>query len=121
MKTKEQEMFRVIWARYLPVIALKLKQMIRTGQAVHIGMHPSDFHRSGKKRNIGHQFSLELKDGRLMNDISKLAAAKELREAMREDPQVGSLLHGGHFLFQLDGGFVFTIRHAQPVQAEAAH
>jgi hypothetical protein len=31
------------------------------------------------------------------------------------------LLHDGHFLLQLDGGFVFTIRHAQPVQAQAAH
>jgi len=110
MKINEKEMYRAVWVKYLPVIALKLKQMIRTGEPVHIGMYQFEFHSSGKKRNIGHQFNLELNKGRVVNDISKSALAKELSLVMKEDPSVGSLLNSGHFLFSLDGSFVFTIQ-----------
>jgi len=102
-------MYHAVWLKYLPVIALKLKQVVRSGQSAHIGMYQFEFHTTGKERKIGHQFSLELKNGRVMNDISKYPIAKELTTVLKEDTTVGSLLHSGHFLFNLDGNFALTI------------
>src|SRR4030095_4559768 len=95
----EQEMYHSVWMKYLPVITLKLKQTIRTGEATHVGMFQFEFHKNGKKRNIGHQFDLELKNGRVMNNISKTPVARELKEVMKEDAAIWPLVQDGHFCF----------------------
>jgi hypothetical protein len=110
MNLKEQEMYHAVWVKYLPVITLKLKQTIRNGEPAHVGMYQFEFHGSGKKRSVGHQFDLELKNGRIMNDISKTPLAKELNAVMREDQTLWPLVYSGHFSFALDGGFIFTIQ-----------
>jgi hypothetical protein len=110
MKIKDQEMYHAIWLKYLPVIAMKLKQVVRNGAPAHIGMYQFEFHTAGKQRNVGHQFNLELRQGRVVNDISKYPAAKELSAVMKDDAVVGSILHSGHFLFSLDGNFALTIQ-----------
>src|ERR1041385_4882607 len=97
LKMKEQEMYHAVWMKYLPVITLKLKQTIRNGEPTHVGMYHFEFHKSGKKRNIGHQFDLELKNGRVINDISKTAVARELNAVMKEDFALKSLIGSGHF------------------------
>ncbi|MCY7411104.1 MAG: hypothetical protein LH473_12600 [Chitinophagales bacterium] len=109
MDKKEQEMYHAVWAKYLPVITLKVKQVIRTGEPAHIGMYQFEFHKSGKKRKIGHQFDLELKFGRVLTDISKSAVALELNAVIKEDTTIRPLVNAGHFCFSLDSSFVFTI------------
>ena len=107
---KDQELYQALWKKYLPVIAMKLKQVMRSGEPAHVGMYQFEFHNGGKKRSVGHQFNLELNKGKVVNDISKVPLAKELREVMKEDSQLGSLLVEGHFVFSLDKSFVFTIQ-----------
>jgi len=106
----EQEMYHAVWMKYLPVITLKLKQTIRNGEPTHVGMYQFEFHVNGKKRSIGHQFDLELKNGRVINDISKTPVARELNAVMKEDAAIWPLVNGGHFCFSLDGSFMFTIQ-----------
>lgn len=107
---KAQELYQAVWVKYLPVITLKLKQVIRNGEPTHIGMYQFEFHVDGKKRNIGRQFDLELKNGRVLSDISKTPVAKALTDVMRSDSTLWPLVYNGHFRFSLDGSFVFTIQ-----------
>jgi len=106
---KAEEMYQSVWVKYLPVIKLKLKQTVRNGEPSHIGMYKFEFHLDGKSKNVGRQFDLELRNGRVVNDISKIPVAKALNDVMKNDIALWPLVAAGHFNFSLDGGFVFTI------------
>ena len=106
----KQELYHAVWRKYLPVITLKLKQTIRNGEPTYVGMYQFEFHTSGMKRTIGHQFDLELNNGRVMNNISKAPIARELNAVMKEDAVIWPLIYDGHFCFSLDGSFMFTIQ-----------
>ena len=107
---KELEIYQMVWKKYLPVITMKLKQVIRKNEATHVGMYQFEFHSTGKKRRVGYQFDLDMDKGRIMNDISASPAAKQLSETLKQDATVKSLLSSGRFSFTLNGDFVLTIQ-----------
>ena len=106
---KEAEVYQLIWKRYFPVITMKLKQVVRNGGSATIGMYKFEFQSEGNKKKAGFQFNLELREGRIISDIAKSIAAKELAEMMRQDPNIRPLLNAGHFSFVLDTEYVLTI------------
>ena len=107
---KELEIYQAVWKKYLPVIAMKLKQVIRNNESSHVGMYQFEFHSTGKKKKTGYQFDLELNKGRVMNDISGSLVAKQLTETMKADPVVRPLLNLGHFMFSLNSDYILTIQ-----------
>jgi hypothetical protein len=107
---KEIEIYQAVWKKYMPVITMKLKQVIRNNESAHVGMYQFEFHSSGKKKRTGYQFDLDLDKGKLKSDISSSPVAKELNEMMKTDSAVKSLLVSGHFNFSLNGDFILTIQ-----------
>ncbi|HYV95177.1 MAG TPA: hypothetical protein VE978_25605 [Chitinophagales bacterium] len=114
---KELEIYQAVWKKYLPVIAMKLKQVIRNNESSHVGMYQFEFHSTGKKKKVGYQFDLELNKGRVMNDISGSLVAKQLTETMKSDPTVRPLLNSGHFIFSLNSDYILTIQ----IKSEVPH
>jgi len=106
---KEAEIYQLVWKRYLAVLTMKVKQLVRNGGSATIGMYKFEFQSEGNKKKSGHQFNLELKDGRVINDIARSIAAKELAEMLRQDPNVRPLLNTGHFSFTLDPAYQLII------------
>ena len=117
---KEIEIYQAVWKKYLPVIAMKLKQVIRNNESTHVGMYQFEFHSTGKKKKVGYQFDLEINKGRVINDISGSAVAKQLSETLRQDPVVRPLLNSGHFLFSLNSDYILTIQKKDEVLQPAA-
>ena len=107
---KELEIYQAVWKKYLPVIAMKLRQVIRNNEASHVGMYQFEFHSTGKKKKVGYQFDLDLNKGRVINDISGSLVAKQLTETMKSDPVVRPLLNSGHFIFSLNSDYILTIQ-----------
>ncbi len=107
---KEAEVYQTLWKRYLPVISMKLKQVIRNNESAHVGMYKFEFHSSGKKKKSGYQFDLNIRNGRVVNDVSTSAVALQLSEMLRADPTIKSLLNSGHFNFNLNSDFILTIQ-----------
>ena len=89
---------------------MKLKQVIRNNEPATITMYKFEFQNVGTKKKSNFQFNLELKEGRVINDISGSVAAKELSEMLKLDANVRPLLNTGHFTFSLNGEFAFTIQ-----------
>ena len=90
---------------------MKLKQTVRTGEPSHIGMYRFEFHSEGrsKSKSTSPSFLLDIKNGRVMNDISKAEVAQELNSILKDDYAAGSLLSSGHFQFNLDSSFQLTL------------
>jgi hypothetical protein len=117
---KDIEHYQALWKKYLPVIAMKLKQVIRNNEASHVGMYQFEFHSTGKKKKTGYQFNLELDKGRVLNDISSSLVAKQLSETMKADPIVKPLLNLGHFMFTLNSDYILTIQAKSEIAQPAA-
>ena len=106
---KEAEVYQLIWRKYLPVITMRLKQVVRTGEPVTIGMYKFEFQSEGNKKKSGYHFNLEMKDGRVANDIGKNLPAKELSDMLRQDPNTRPILNEGYFTITLSPEFILTI------------
>jgi hypothetical protein len=50
----------------LPVITMKLKQVIRNNEPSTINMYKFEFQNPGSKKKSNYQFNLELKEGRVV-------------------------------------------------------
>jgi len=115
VKKKAKEVYHEVWKKYLPLISMKLKQTMRTGDPSHIGMYRFEFHSDGtsKSKGTNHVFMLDVKNGRVMNDISKVEVAQELNSILREESGVETVLRAGHFHFNLDSNFQLTIQKSE--------
>ncbi len=107
---KDIEVYQTLWKKYLPVISMKLKQVVRNNESAHVGMYKFEFHSSGKKKKSGYQFDLNIRNGRVINDISSSPVAAQLSEILRQDPVIKSILNSGYFNFTLNSDFILTIQ-----------
>ena len=115
---KENEIYQAVWKKYMPVMIMKLKQVIRNSESAHVGMYQFEFHTSGKKKRTGYQFDMDLDKGKLKSDISSSVVAKELNEMLKLDPTMRQLLVTGSFNFSLNSDFILTIQKKELVPAQ---
>jgi len=107
---KDAELYQQVWKKYLPVITLKLKQVIRSNEPTHIGMYRFEFHSSSKKTKLGHQFDLHITKGKVLNSFTQPTLVKELMNVLKEDSSVRVLLSSGDFSISLNADFILTIQ-----------
>lgn len=111
-------MFSQIWKRYLPVIALLIKRAATSDQT--LTLNQTDFERAAGGRKIKYSFAhLELKKGRLNNEVKHSAIAKEFALLLQEDESIARLISKLHLEFSLNNQLVLSIRNTEPQVAEA--
>lgn len=96
-----------LWKRYLPVFAIQLKKAITEEQ--EINFTKSDLHSLGNRNKADYGFSLEIENGKVKNNISGSAVARDLYDVLMSDAKVKELLQGKHFKFSLGKAYILKI------------
>ncbi len=111
---KELDIYQAVWKRYLPVIAMKIKESQRKNDAVTFSLYKPEFQVASKRKKISFDFELEMKDSRVMNNSSIPPIAKDLSEALRQNIAMKQQIGIGSFKFSMNADFMLTIQ-AEPI------
>ena len=104
---KDSKLYFSLWRKYLQVIVLQVKNS-NTG-AKSIRLYKSDFEALGNRLVSDYTFNLEIKNGKVTNNISGTAVARDLYEILISNPNSKKILASGHFKFSLDKNYVLNI------------
>lgn len=103
----QTNLYYPLWKRYEAVLAIQLKKALTTEQ--EINFTKSDFHSLGNRNKSDYSFSLELENGKVKNNISGSAVARDLYDILINNPKIKELLQGNHFKFSLGKAYVLKI------------
>lgn len=88
----EKEKYISFWRKYLPVIRIQLKKSLQQDAVLHLDK--IELEATGKRELSGYGFNLEIKNGKVVNDISGTAVARDLFKVLLKDPIVKDFLQG---------------------------
>lgn len=112
--------YQSVWNKFLPLITLKVKSAIRSGEVQTIEMDKIDFERASDKKNSKFPFDLEMNEGRSQKSKKTSAIALDFARALNENDTAKDLLKVGNFKFVLSNKFVMSISANTVMQANAA-
>ena len=112
--------YQSVWNKFLPLITLKIKSAIRSGEVQTIEMDKIDFERASDKKNSKFPFDLEMNQGRSQKNKKTSAIALDYARALNENDTAKELLKVGNFKFVLSNKFVMSIAANTVMQANAA-
>lgn len=105
-----------LWKRYLPVLAIQIKKAISEEQ--EINFTKSDFHSLGNRNKSDYSFSLEIENGKVKNNISASAVARDLYDVLLSSPKIKELLQGNHIKFSLGKAYILKITSLKEIKEE---
>jgi len=100
---KRQFLYRPIWEKYLD----QIKTTIEHGIGQGFPIPPSKFNKVGNRKTYG--FKLEVKNGKVVNNISGSAVARDLANLLVEDPSNKKMLAKKHFFVRMSNSFYCQI------------
>ncbi len=116
---QESEIYQPVWKKYLPVIAMKLKQAIRKNEPVAFNVYKPDFQSITKRKKTIFDFTLEIRDGQVKNTLSLPEIAKDLFKVLKQDVAMNQLINNGYIVFILNSDFVLTLQKVASVTESA--
>lgn len=100
---KRQHLYEPIWEKYLE----KIKQTVRLELGLGFPIPPGVFKKAGNRKKYG--FRLEIKNKKIVNDISGSAVARDLAYLLLKDPNYKKLLVRKHFFIRMNNSFYCEI------------
>lgn len=100
--------YTLLWKKYLPVIKILLKKTDDGAQKLQ--MYPHEFEKTGAKSKTGYVFTLQISNGRAVNNSIKKAAANDLFLVMIEDETLSEFLKGKDLRFSVGKNYEMTIQ-----------
>ena len=110
----EERKYLLTWKRYLPVIRLHLKKSVAEDQSFKLNI--TDFESAGDRGKSGYTFSLVMDNGKVTNNISSSAVARDLYEALRSDETIKAMLLDKTIKISVGKSFLLTIKNT-PISA----
>ncbi|MGX5690925.1 hypothetical protein [Arcticibacter tournemirensis] len=104
----EERKYLATWNRYLPVIRLHLKKSLTEEQSFKLNI--TDFESAGSRGKSGYTFNLALENGKVSNNISGSAVARDLYEALKSDEAIKMLLQNKSVKISVGKSFVLSIK-----------
>jgi hypothetical protein len=104
----EDRKYLLTWKRYLPVIRLHLKKSVAEDQSFKLNI--TDFESAGDRGKSGYTFSLVMDNGKVTNNISSSAVARDLYEALRSDETIKAMLLDKSIKISVGKSFLLTIK-----------
>ncbi|MDP9047236.1 MAG: hypothetical protein M3N14_03815 [Bacteroidota bacterium] len=104
----EERKYLTTWKRYLPVIRLHLKKSLNEEQQFKLNI--TDFESAGDRGKSGYTFNLTLENGKVMNNISGSAVARDLFEALKSDDTIKAMLQDRAVKISVGKSFVLSIK-----------
>lgn len=101
---KNSALYQNLWIKHRESII----QLIKKGGRHSIQMHKSDFDAIGNRKS--YSFNLEFMDGRVANNISGSAVARDLATVLKSIASFNQVSIGRHIKINLDKGFRLHVR-----------
>jgi hypothetical protein len=104
----EERKYLMTWKRYLPVIRLHLKKSLTEEQNFKLNI--TDFESAGDRGKSGYTFNILIENGRVINNISGSAVARDLYEALKSDEAVKAILQDKSVKISVGKTFILSIK-----------
>ena len=104
----EERKYLTTWKRYIPVIRLHLKKSLVEEQQFKLNI--TDFESAGDRGKSGYTFNIALENGKVTNNISGSAVARDLFEAMKADEAIVALLQHKSVKISVGKSFMLSIK-----------
>ncbi|MBD1394876.1 hypothetical protein [Mucilaginibacter glaciei] len=104
----EERKYLTTWRKYIPVIRLHLKRSLTEEQSFKLNI--TDFESAGDRGKSGYTFSLQMENGKVINNISGSAVARDLYEALKTDETIKSMIQDKAIKISVGKSFVFSIK-----------
>jgi len=92
-----------LWRKYLPVVRILIKNSKNGLQKLLMSKH--EFEVVGEREKAGYQFNLEFSQGKVVNNISGSAVARDLRDVIYSDRSAKELISEGAYKINPDSLF----------------
>jgi hypothetical protein len=104
----EERKYLTTWKRYIPVIRLHLKRSLNEEQQFKLNI--TDFESAGDRGKSGYTFNIALENGKVTNNISGSAVARDLYEALKADEAIKAMLQNKSIKISVGKSFMLTIK-----------
>jgi hypothetical protein len=114
----EERKYLTTWRRYIPVIRLHLKRSLTEEQSFKLNI--TDFESAGDRGKSGYTFNLTMENGKVTNNISGSAVARDLFEAHKADYAIKAFLQDMSIKISVGKSFLLSIKttHISSYKAE---
>jgi len=104
----EERKYLQTWKKYLPVIRLHLKRSLVEDQSFKLNI--TDFESAGDRGKSGYTFNIAMENGKVTNNISGSAVARDLYEALKSDDTIKAMLQDKNIKISVGKSFVLSIK-----------
>ncbi|EOR94452.1 hypothetical protein ADIARSV_2298 [Arcticibacter svalbardensis MN12-7] len=104
----EERKYLTTWKKYIPVIRLHLKKSLTGEQSFKLNI--TDFESAGDRGKSGYTFNIALENGKVTNNISGSAVARDLFEALKSDETIKAMLLEKNVKISVGKSFLLTIK-----------
>jgi hypothetical protein len=104
----EERKYLQTWKKYLPVIRLHLKRSLTEDQSFKLNI--TDFESAGDRGKSGYTFNITMENGKVTNNISGSAVARDLYEALKSDETIKAMLQDKNIKISVGKSFVLSIK-----------
>ena len=104
----EERKYLQTWKKYLPVIRLHLKRSLTEDQSFKLNI--TDFESAGDRGKSGYTFNITMDNGKVTNNISGSAVARDLYEALRSDDTIKAMLKDKSIKISVGKSFILSIK-----------
>ena len=105
---KDANIYVGLWGKYRPVILTKMKLAFENPQEYKLSKH--EFEAIGDRLSSGYSFNLEIRDGKVTNNIGGTAVARGLFEVLNTSDTAKILMKKNHIKITLSKEFVLRIQ-----------
>ncbi|HEX8019513.1 hypothetical protein [Mucilaginibacter sp.] len=104
----DERNYLMTWQKYMPVIRLHLKRSMQEEQQFKLNI--TDFEAAGSRGKSGYTFSINMENGKVTNNISGSAVARDLYELLKADNAIKELLKDKNVKVSVGKSFVLSIK-----------
>ncbi|MDB5023697.1 MAG: hypothetical protein JWP78_1452 [Mucilaginibacter sp.] len=104
----EERKYLQTWKKYIPVIRLYLKKSLTEDQQFKLNI--TDFESAGDRGKSGYTFNLQIENGKVSNNISGSAVARDLFELLKADEVIKAFLQEKSVKISVGKSFMLTIK-----------
>jgi len=104
----EERKYLTTWKKYLPVIRLHLKRSLNEEQSFKLNI--TDFESAGDRGKSGYTFNIQMENGKVINNISGSAIARDLWELLKSDEIIKGILQDKAVKISVGKSFMLTIK-----------
>jgi hypothetical protein len=103
----ESQHYAYLWNKYRPVILKLMISADKDPQQYKLSGH--EFKAIGRREKAGFSFSVEISDGKIMNNVKDATVARDLLHVLQQSQKATELMKLSVYEFRMDKQFVLHV------------